>query len=234
MGFEKFYGFIGGETDQWAPLLVQDNQFIETPHREGYHLTEDLVDHTIAYIRDQQQVSTGRPFFAYLALGTAHAPLHAPKAYIEKYKGRFDMGWDEARNQIIERQKGMGLFPRNTDLPPRNPGVSPWSDLSSDQKTVYTRLQEVFAAYLDHADHNLGRLFAALDEMKIRDNTLIIVLSDNGASQEGLQNGTANTDRYRNYTPDTIQEIIGLLTSSAVPKPIRIIRWAGRWRVTRR
>ena len=95
MGFEKYYGFLGGETDQWAPLLVQDNHFIDTPKRPGYHLSEDLVDHAISDIRDQQQANTGRPFFMYLALGAAHAPLHAPKAFIEKYKGQFDQGWDK-------------------------------------------------------------------------------------------------------------------------------------------
>jgi arylsulfatase A-like enzyme len=218
MGFDKFYGFLGGETDQWAPLLVQDNQFIDAPRREGYHLTEDLVDHAIAFIRDQQQASTGRPFFEYLALGTAHAPLHAPKAYIEKYKGRFDQGWDAVRDETYRKQKAMGLIPADTDLPPRNPGVQPWTDLTQDQKTVYSRLEEVFAGFVDHADHNLARLFSALDEMHIRDNTLIIVVSDNGASQEGLQNGTANTDGYRNYNPDTIPEILGQLDKLGGPE----------------
>jgi arylsulfatase A-like enzyme len=217
MGFEKYYGFLGGATDQWAPLLVQDNQFIASPRREGYHLTEDLVDRTIAYIRDQQQVSTGRPFFAYLALGAAHAPLQAPEAYIAKYRGHFDQGWDVVRDETYQRQKAMGLIPRDTELPPRNPGVQAWVDLTKDQKTVYTRLQEVFAGYLDHADHQLGRLFAALDDMKIRDDTLIIVLSDNGASPEGLQNGTANTDRFRNYNPDTVEEMLGLLDKLGGP-----------------
>src|SRR5208337_5069370 len=180
MGFEKYYGFLGGETDQWAPLLVQDNHFVDPPRREGYHLTEDLVDRAIASIRDQQQASTGRPFFAYLALGTAHAPLHAPKAHIDKYRGRFDQGWDAVRDETYHRQKALGLIPANTELPPRNPGVQPWADLTPDQKTVYARLQEVFAGFVDHADENLGRLFSALDEMQIRDSTLVIVLSDNG------------------------------------------------------
>ena len=218
MGFEKYYGFIGGETDQWAPLLVQDNTFIDAPRRDGYHLTEDLVDHAIAYIRDQQQASTGRPFFQYLALGTAHAPLHAPKSYVDKYNGRFDAGWDAAREETLRKQKAMGLVPADTELPPRNPGVPAWADLTPDQKTVYTRLEQVFAGYLDHADHHLGRLFAALDDMKIRDNTLIIVVSDNGASQEGLQNGTANTDRYRNYNPDSVKEILGQLDKLGGPQ----------------
>lgn len=217
MGFEKFYGFLGGATDQWAPLLVQDNQFVAPPRREGYHLTEDLVDHTIAYIRDQQQVSTGRPFFAYLALGTAHAPLQAPKDYIAKYRGHFDQGWDAVREGTYQRQKAMGLILRDTELPPRNPGVQAWADLTKDQKAVYARLEEVFAGFLDHADHHLGRLFAALDDMKIRDDSLIIVLSDNGASPEGLRDGTANTDRFRNYNPDTVEDMLGLLDKLGGP-----------------
>jgi len=208
LGFEKFYGFIGGETDQWAPLLVQDNHFIEIPTKEGYHLSEDLADKTIAYIRDQQQANTGRPFFTYLAFGAAHAPLQAPKEYIDKYKGKFDKGWDEVRLQTFERQKAMGIIPSNSVLPPRNPGVKPWDELNENQKRVYLRLQEVFAGFLNHADTQIGRVIVALDEMGIRDNTMIIVVSDNGASQEGGQNGTSNTDRYRNYNPDTIDEML--------------------------
>jgi arylsulfatase A-like enzyme len=211
MGFEKYYGFLGGETDQWAPLLVQDNHFIDTPKRAGYHLSEDLVDHAIADIRDQQQGNTGRPFFMYLALGAAHAPLHAPKAFIEKYNGKFDQGWDKVREETFERQKKLGIIPQNAVLPPANPGVQAWSELNDIQRKVYTQLQQVFAGYLDHADTQIGRLIASLDDMGIRDNTLIIVVSDNGASQEGLRNGTANTDRYRNYFPDTVEEMSQLL-----------------------
>jgi arylsulfatase A-like enzyme len=218
MGFEKYYGFLGGETDQWAPLLVEDNHFIETPRRPGYHLSEDLVDKTISYIRDQQQANTGRPFFMYLAFGATHAPLHAPMEYIDKYKGKFDEGWDMIREETYERQKKMGVIPPDTVLPPPNPGVPLWSSLSADQMKVYERLQEVFAGFLDHTDHQIGRLTAALDAMGIRDNTLIILVSDNGASQEGLQNGTANTDRYRNYTPDTVAEMLPLLDKLGGPQ----------------
>ena len=114
---------------------MRDNSFVEIPKRPGYHFTEDLIDHAISYIRDQQQVSTGRPFACYLALGAAHAPLHAPKDFIEKYKGRFDKGWDAARDEIILRQKAMSLIPPDTELPPRNPGVPAWDSFSADQKT---------------------------------------------------------------------------------------------------
>lgn len=226
-GFEKFYGFIGGEVDQWAPLLAQDNQFIDIPGRPGYHLTEDLVDRTIAMIRDQQQASTGRPFFAYLALGAPHAPLHAPKAFIDKYKGRFDAGWDKAREEILARQKALGIVPKDTVLPERNPGIPAWDSLSAEQKQVYTRLQEVFAGFVDHADHHLGRLMAALDDMGIRDNTLVIVVSDNGASQEGLAHGSLNTDRYRNFFPEQPKEMLARLdeAGSATTDPHYPMGW---------
>lgn len=217
MGFERYYGFLGGETDQWAPLLIQDNTMIETPTRPGYHLTTDLIDHTIRYIRDLQQTSTGRPFFTYLALGACHAPLHAPKENIARYKGKFNQGWDKVREETFERQQKLGIMPSNAKLPAPNPGVKPWADLNADQRIVYTRLQEVFAGFLDHTDQELGRLFAALDEMGITDNTLIILTSDNGASQEGLRDGTLNTDRFRNYFPDTVEEMIEHLDAAGGP-----------------
>lgn len=218
MGFEKFYGFLGGETDQWAPLLIQDNHFIDTPIRPGYHLTEDLVDRTVAGIRDQRQANIGRPFFTYLALGANHAPLHAPKEFIEKYKGKFDQGWDKVREETIARQKQMGIVPKDAVLPPANPGMPAWATLTDNQKKVYCRLQEAYAGMLDHADHHLGRLLAALDEMAIRDDTLIMVVSDNGASQEGLMDGVTNTDRYRNFNPETVDEMLKNLDTIGGPE----------------
>jgi len=217
MGFEKFYGFLGGETDQWAPLLVQDNHLLDPPTRPGYHLTGDLVDKAIGYVRDQQQANTGHPFFLYLALGAAHAPLHAPKEYIAKYKGKFDQGWDKVREETFERQKRLGIIAADQKLSARDPQVSAWADLSDKEKQVYARLQEVFAGFVDHADHHLGRLFAALDEMGLREDTLIVVVSDNGASQEGLRNGTTNTDRFRNFNPETVEEIYAKLDSLGGP-----------------
>lgn len=228
MGFERFYGFLGGETDQWAPLLVEDNHFIETPRRDGYHLSEDLVDRTIDYIRDQQQANTGRPFFAYLAFGAVHAPLHAPKEYIEKYKGRFDQGWDEVRKETFERQKKMGIIPPGTELPPPNPGIQAWSELSENQKKVYARLQEAFAGFLDYTDQQIGRLITTLDEMGIRNDTLVLVVSDNGASQEGLRDGVANTDRYRNFNPETVEEMLRLIDKLGGPEtdPLYPMGWS--------
>jgi arylsulfatase len=217
MGFERYYGFLGGETDQWSPLLIRDNHMIEEEREAGYHVTADLVDQTISHIQDQQQANTGRPFFAYLALGAAHAPLHAPKEYIEKYRGRFNQGWNEVRRETFERQKRMGILSADAVLPPPNPGIRAWDDLSEDAQKVYCRLQECFAGFLDHTDHHLGRLLDALDEMELTDDTLVLLVSDNGASQEGLRDGTANTDRYRNYFPDTVEEMLGKLDELGSP-----------------
>lgn len=228
MGFERFYGFLGGETDQWAPSLWYDNHRVPTPTRPGYHLSEDLVDKSIEFIRDQQQANTGRPFFLYLSFGAAHTPLHAPKEYIEKYKGRFDKGWDWEREIVLEQQKKLGLVPANTVLPARNPGVKPWAELSADEKKLYTRLQETFAGFLDHADAQIGRLLATLTDMQIMDNTLLLVVSDNGASQEGGPTGATNTDRYRNFMPMSVAEMLTQYDDMGGPKtdPGYTIGWA--------
>lgn len=217
MGFERYYGFIGGETDQWSPLLVRDNHMLEVKREKGYHLTADLVDQTISHICDQQQANTGRPFFAYLALAAAHAPLHAPKEFIEKYRGKFNQGWNQVRRETFERQKKMGIISVDAVLPPPNPGIRDWDNLSDDEKKVYCRLQECFAGFLDHTDHHIGRLITAIDKMGLRYDTLILLLSDNGASQEGLRDGTANTDRFRNYFPDTGEEMLGKLDELGGP-----------------
>lgn len=228
MGFERFYGFLGGETDQWAPSLWYDNHRIPTPTRPGYHLSEDLADKSIEFIRDQQQVSTGRPFFLYLNFAAGHAPLHAPKAYIEKYKGKFDHGWDREREIVLERQKKLGLIPADTVLPARNPGVKPWDALSADEKKLFTRLQETYAGFVDHADAQVGRVINSLDDMKLMDNTLILVVSDNGASQESGPNGVTNTDRYRNYMPMSVAEMLKVYDDIGGPKtdPGYPIGWA--------
>ena len=227
-GFEKFYGFLGGETDQYAPLLVQDNSFIDIPQKENYHLSEDLVDKTLSNIKDQQQANTGRKFFTYLALGANHAPLHAPKSYVEKYKGKFNMGWDQAREEIFARQKQMKIIPENTKLPERNSLVKPWNSLNEKEKAVYCRLQEAYAGMLDHADAQIGKLIVELKTMGLYDNTMIMVVSDNGASQEGLQHGVTNTDRYRNYNPETVDEMFKRLDEIGSPStdPLYPIGWS--------
>src|SRR6266542_4243448 len=202
MGFERFYGFVGGETNQWFPHLAADNQNIEPPLKPGYHLTEDLTDQAIRFITEQKQVNADKPFFLNLAYGAAHAPLHAPKKYIEMYKGKFDKGWDKVREETLARQKRMGIVPANTVLPPRNPGIKAWDELTADQRRLYARFQEVFAGFLTHADENIGRLITFLEEIGQLDNTILIVVSDNGASQEGRLTGSFNEGLYFNQIPD--------------------------------
>lgn len=218
MGFERFYGYLGGETDHWAPSLWYDNHRIPTPTRPGYHLSEDLADKSIEFIRDQQQAGTGRPFFLYLSFGAGHAPLHAPKEYIEKYRGKFDHGWDREREIVLERQKKLGLVRANTLLPPRNPGVKPWDALSADEKRLFTRFQETYAGFVDHADAQIGRVIDSLNDMKLMDNTLILVVSDNGAEVSGGANGATNTDRYRNYLPMSVAEMLNDYDDIGGPK----------------
>ena len=211
LGFERFYGFLPGEVDQWHPMITVDNHRVHTPTDEGYHLSEDLVDNAIAMIRDQQQVSSGRPLFTYLPFGAVHCPFHAPAEYIHKYRGKFDQGWDEVRLETFERQKEIGIIPANSELPPRNPGVKPWVDHSEVEQKVYARLMETFAGMVEHTDAQIGRLMEALRELEIDDNTVVMVMSDNGASQEGMRHGTTNTERFRNLMPMSAEEMLPFL-----------------------
>lgn len=207
-GFEKFYGFLGGETSQWNPDLVLGNEYIDQPKTaaEGYHLTEDLTDRAIRYIREQKSAQNNRPFFLYFALGATHAPHHAPKEFIDKYKGKFDEGWDVIRERWFNRQKELGIIPQNTQLPPSNPGVKPWNELTENEKKWFARLQEVFAGFLEHTDYQIGRLINTLKELNIYDDTIIVVVSDNGASPEGLPTGTWNEHKNFNGEPVNIDE----------------------------
>lgn len=184
-GFEKYYGFLGASADQFHPHLINGNEHVPVPELDGYHLSEDLVDRAIGYVNDLTAADPGHPFFMYLAFGAVHAPFHAPREYIEKYRGRFDDGWDEARSRILDRQLKMGIVPPETQLAPRNPGIVPWNELGDDERRLYARMQEVFAGYLDHTDAQIGRLIEYLDETGLRENTLVCLLSDNGAAQEG-------------------------------------------------
>ncbi|MFN0084651.1 MAG: arylsulfatase [Blastocatellia bacterium] len=202
MGFERFYGFVGGETNQWFPHLASDNHNIETPTRPDYHLTEDLTERAIRLITEQKQVNSDKPFFLNLAYGAAHAPLHAPKRYIEMYKGKFDKGWDKVREETLARQKQMGIVHAGTVLPPRNPDIKAWDELTNDQRRLYARFQEVFAGFLTHTDEHIGRLISFLEETGQLDNTIFIVVSDNGASQEGRLTGSFNEALYFNQIPD--------------------------------
>ena len=203
-GFDRFYGFMQGETDQFHPELYADNHMIAPPARpeDGYHLSEDLVDQSIAMIRNQVSLVPERPFYLYLPFGATHAPHQAPDEYLDKYKGRFDEGWDIWRERIHSKQLELGIIPKGTALAPRNPGVRPWTELSAREQAFAIKLQEAFAAFLDHTDAQLGRLLDSLDELGLNDNTLVIATSDNGASQEGNETGVLDEFRHFNGLPE--------------------------------
>jgi len=223
-GFERYYGFLGGETNQWYPDLVYDNHYVDQPKgpEEGYHLTEDLTDKAIEFIRDAKVVAPDKPFFMYFCPGACHAPHHAPTEWIEKYKGTFDMGYDKYRELVFERQKQMGIMPANAELTPANPYAEetshdgkpwnpvdvtrPWDSLSDDEKKLFARMAEVYAGFLSHADHHIGRLLDYLEESGQLDNTIVVLVSDNGASGEGGPNGSVNENKFFNGIPDSIEE----------------------------
>jgi arylsulfatase A-like enzyme len=191
-GFDRYYGFLEGYTDQYRPQLVQDNTRIHPPVRPGYFLTTDLVDHAIQDVRDQTAASPDKPFFLYLALGATHAPHQAPTDLIDKYVPVFSEGWDRVRDDRLAKQKALGIVSQDAELTPRNPGVPPWDQLNGDEKQVETRLQAAFAGYLEQADTEVGRLINFLSQIGRLDNTIIVVLSDNGATAEGGVEGAFN------------------------------------------
>ena len=212
-GFDRYYGFMQGETDQFHPELYEDNRLTEPPAspEEGYHVSEDLVDQAIGMLRAKQSMVPERPFFLYLAFGATHAPHQAPDDYLAKWRGRFDEGWDVWRQRTYERQLELGVIPEGTELAPRNPGVKPWEELTGDEKRLACRFQEAFAAMLEHTDDQVGRLFDALDELGVTDDTMIVALSDNGASQEGLQIGVTDTFLYFNGLQQSVEDGVARL-----------------------
>lgn len=218
-GFDRFYGFLDGETDQFNPELVYDNHAVQPPRtpEEGYHLSEDLVDKAIEFINDTKSIRPDRPFFTYLAFGATHAPHQAPAEYLAKWRGRFEGGWDEARDRWYARQLEMGIIPAGTRLAPRNPGVEPWNTLGEEQKRLACRLQEAFAAFLEHTDAQIGRFVDALDRMGQLQNTVLILLSDNGASQEGGPFGVLHEMKYFNFILEEPKEAVARLDDIGGP-----------------
>ena len=194
-GFQHFYGFIGGETNQYAPAIYQDTVPVE-PDRtaaEGYHFTEDMTDHAIDWIRQQKALMGDKPFFAYFAPGATHAPHHVPIEWSDKYKGRFDDGWDKLRERTFARQKELGVIPADAELTARAAEIPGWDDMPDDLKPVLARQMEVYAGFLEHTDHHVGRLLDALDDLGIADDTLVYyIIGDNGASAEGTPTGCFN------------------------------------------
>jgi len=230
VGFEKYYGFIGGMTNQWYPDLTSGTTSVDPPAtaEEGYHLSEDIVDHAIGFIRDQQAVDPANPYFLYLSFGACHAPHHAPQNYIDMYKGKFDQGWDEVRNETLARQKAMGIVPEDTELSARDPDVKAWDILSADEKKVFAREQEVYAGFLTHTDAQIGKFLEYLELTGQFNNTMIVLISDNGASMEGGYNGTSNNYLWYNYIDENITSLISKIDELGGPKtyPHYAIGWA--------
>ena len=218
-GFERYYGFLGGAIDHFYPDLVYDNHHIEQPRTpaEGYHLTEDIVDMSIGFVADQRSALPEKPFFMYMCLGATHSPHQAPKEYIDKYRGRFDRGWDVLREECFARQKELGIIPQDCELTPGNSDVPQWDSLSEDEKRVFLRYYEAYAGMLDHADHHVGRFIDFLEDIGQLDNTLIFLLSDNGATNIGGPNGTFHQPRQRSFGPDHIEEVLTRIDEIGTP-----------------
>ncbi|AWV88031.1 sulfatase-like hydrolase/transferase [Bradymonas sediminis] len=235
-GFERFYGFLGGETNQWYPLLIQDNQSVDQPYlpEDGYHFTKDITDKALQYIRDARAVEPDKPWMMYFAPGCGHAPHHVPKEWADKYKGKFDMGYEAYRKQTLARQIKMGLVPKGTKLPklneymdetsvdgkpwPEQDVVRPWKSLSADEKKLFSRMAEVYAGFVSHCDHHIGRILDHLEATGELDNTIIVAVSDNGASGEGGPNGTVNEMKFFNGIVDTTKENLKYIDELGSPK----------------
>ena len=230
-GFERWYGFLGAETNQWYPDLVYDNHPVDQPKSpaEGYHLTEDITDKALEFIKDAKTIAPDKPFFLYYAPGACHAPHQVPKEWIEKFKGQFDIGYEAIREQTLARQKELGIVPADTELPPVNPigtprpGKGPGPAIPGAgrhqavgfavgrRERLFSRMAEVYAGFLAHADHHIGRLLDYLEESGQRENTMVVLVSDNGASGEGGPNGSVNENKFFNGIPDDMQANLAML-----------------------
>lgn len=206
-GFDEFYGFIGGETDQWAPSLYQGLDRVETPHYPGYNFMTDMTDHAIAWMKFEKSLTPDKPFFMYFAPGATHAPHHVPAEWIAKYKGKFDGGWDKMREETLARQIALGVVPPGTKLAPKPEAIKDWDKLTADEKKLFARQMEVYAGFGEYCDYEIGRLFASLKETGQFDNTLIFyIIGDNGTSAEGGMVGMFNEMTYFNGVNETVQE----------------------------
>jgi arylsulfatase len=226
-GFERYYGFLGGDTHQYYPELIYDNHSTEpdkTPE-EGYHLTADLVDKAISFVADAKQVAPNKPFFLYFCPGAMHAPHHVPKEWADQYKGQFDDGWDAYREKVFKKQKELGITPREAELSRHDPDVQDWNSLSADEKKLYARMMEVFAGFLTHTDYHYGRLFNFLKELGEWDNTLIMFISDNGASAEGGPHGSVNENKFFNNVPDSLEENLRMIDQLGGPETFNHYPW---------
>ncbi len=208
-GFDKFYGFMGGETNQWAPLIYDGMTQVEPSHDPNYHFMTDMTDHAIDWVQSQKSLTPDKPFFIYFAPGATHAPHHVPKEWIAKYHGKFDQGWDKLREETLARQIKLGVVPTDTALAPKPEGIKDWATLTADEKKLFARQMEVFAGFGEYADTEIGRLIQAIKATGQLDNTLIFyIVGDNGASAEGGMNGVFNELTYFNGVNESVADIL--------------------------
>jgi arylsulfatase A-like enzyme len=230
-GFQRFYGFLGGDTSQWYPDLVYDNHQVEAPKtpEEGYHLSQDLVDKAVSFIADTKQSDPDKPFYLHLCFGATHAPHHVAKEWADKYKGVFDDGWDAYREKTFARQKELAITPADAELSRHDPDVPDWDSLPEPQRKLYSRMMEVFAGFLSHTDHQVGRLLEFLTKQGELENTLIMVISDNGASAEGGPTGTLNEAQFFNNAQGPVEESLKLIDEIGGPKHFNHYPWGWTW-----
>jgi arylsulfatase len=208
-GFDKFYGFLGGETSQWAPYLHDGVSHVELPEDPNYHFMADMTDQAISWMKFQKAMTPEKPFFVYFAPGATHAPHHVPQDWIAKWKGKFDQGWDKIREETLARQIAMGIVPKGTRLAPKPEAIQDWTALSADQKRLFTRQVETFAAFVDYTDHHIGRVIQAAQEIGQLENTLVFYIAgDNGTSAEGGMNGMFNEYTYFNGVEEKVEDML--------------------------
>ena len=211
-GFDKFYGFIGGETDQWFPLVYDGVTRVTPPHTEGYHFTVDMTEQAINWVKAQQSMTPDKPFFVYYATGAVHAPHHVPKEWADKYKGQFDKGWDQTRKETTEQQRQMGVIPPGTQLAEKPEDIKDWDSLPAEHRQLFARQAEVFAGFMEQTDHEVGRFVEALEDIGELDNTLFIYIAgDNGTSAEGGFVGMYNEMTYFNQVTEKVEDLVPLI-----------------------
>jgi arylsulfatase A-like enzyme len=208
-GFDKFYGFLGGETDHWAPSIYDGVAPVKIPEDPNYHFLTDMTDQSVAWVKYQKSLIPDRPFFVYYAPGAVHAPHHVPQEWIDRWKGKFDQGWDKLREEILARQIRAGIIPAGTKLAPKPEAIPDWDSLSADEKRLFTRQFEVFAAFIEMTDHEIGRLIKAVEQTGQMDNTLVfLVYGDNGTSAEGGRNGMFSEMTYFNGVQEKVEDML--------------------------
>ncbi|MFO7708277.1 MAG: arylsulfatase [Desulfobacterales bacterium] len=228
-GFDKFYGFLGGETNHWAPFIYDGTHVVELPDDPNYHFMTDMTDQTIAWVKYQKALTPNKPFFVYFAPGAVHAPHHVPKEWIARWKGKFDQGWDKLREQVLARQIERGVVPQGTKLAPKPEAIADWDKLSADQKRLFARQAEVFAAFVEMTDHEIGRVVKAIEETGQLENTLLVfVYGDNGTSAEGGANGMFSEMTYFNGVQEKVEDMIKLIDKWGGPEtyPHMAAGWA--------